>query len=176
MPAGESISLGYASTYYNGTYAKPMPVGAYSVWASASCHTYSGDSTITLPPSLTGLDFTIRLRDQLIAGRTIDSDSQPVCGASVRANGSYSDSDSSARNGRYALQVPSGAYKVGATKSGYHAPPEQNVTVPPYATASTSCSRRRTGAPFRARCAIATAPVWRACPSLPRDPTAAPRQ
>ena len=132
--AGENSSFFCKTTYYNGAYSKLLPAGTYSVSTSASCYTYVSTSGVTLPPDRTGLDFTIRLRDQLIAGRTTDTDGQPVCGASVRANGSYSDSDSSARNGRYALQVPSGAYKVGATKSGYNAPPEQNVTVPPYAT------------------------------------------
>lgn len=133
-PSGESSSYLCRTTYYNGAYAKALPAGTYRVSASASCYSATSVSNVTLPPSKTGLDFAIRLYDQLIAGRATDSDGQPVCGATVNARDGASASDGSERNGRYAIQVPSGTYKVNAAKSGYGAPPEQTVTVPPYAT------------------------------------------
>ncbi len=133
-PSGDTSSYLCRTTYYNGTYTKLLPAGTYRVGVSAGCYTYASISNVTLPPSKTGIDFTLRLFDQLIAGRTTDSDGQPVCGASVNAKDGISASDSSERNGRYALQVPAGAYTVSASKSGYTAPPSKSVTVPPPAT------------------------------------------
>ena len=133
--AGENTSFFCKTTYYNGAYSKLLPAGTYSVSASASCYTRASTSGVTLPPDRTGLDFTIRLRDQLIAGRVTDSNGQPVCGTSMRAKNGESDYDSTERNGRYSLNVPAGAYKVSASKSGYATPAEQNVTVPPSTTA-----------------------------------------
>jgi protocatechuate 3,4-dioxygenase beta subunit len=133
-PAGESSSYRCRSTYYNGAYTKFLPAGTYRVSASASCYTYATISNVTLPPSKTGLDFTIRLYDQLIAGRATDTDGQPVCGATVTAKDGVTESDSTARNGRYAIQVPAGTYKVSATKDGYATPATKNVTVPPSTT------------------------------------------
>jgi protocatechuate 3,4-dioxygenase beta subunit len=133
-PSGESSSYLCRSTYYNGTYTKFLPAGTYRVSASASCYAYASISNVTLPPSKTGLDFTIRLYDQLIAGRATDTDGQPVCGASVTAKDGITESDSTARNGRYAIQVPAGTYKVSAAKDGYTTPGTKNVTVPPSTT------------------------------------------
>lgn len=133
--AGESTSFSCKTTYYNGAYSKLLPAGTYRVSASASCYISTSVSDVTLPPDRTGLDFTIRLRDQLIAGRVTDSDGQPVCGASVRAQDGASDSDGTERNGRYSLNVPAGTYKVKASKTGYGTPPEQTITVPPSTTA-----------------------------------------
>ena len=133
-PVGESSSYVCGHTYYNGTYIKLLPAGTYRVSTGHSCYTYASISNVTLPPSKTGLDFTVRLYDQLIAGRATDSDGQPVCGASVKAKDGVTESENTARNGRYAVQVPAGAYTVSASKSGYPAPPNKSVTVPPPAT------------------------------------------
>ena len=133
--AGENTSFVCKSTYYNGAYTKLLPAGTYSVYASASCYTSTSTTGVTLPPDRTGLNFTIRLRDQLIAGRVTDSDGQPVCGASMRAKNGISDYDSTERNGRYSLNVTAGTYKVSASKTGYATPAEQSVTVPPSTTA-----------------------------------------
>lgn len=135
MLSGENTSFYCKTTYYNGAYSKLLPAGTYGVSASASCYTRASTSGVILPPDRTGLDFTIKLRDQFIAGRVTDSDGQPVCGASMRARDGESDYDTTERGGRYSLNVPAGTYKVSASKTGYAAPAEQTVTVPPSTTA-----------------------------------------
>lgn len=131
---GESRSFYCKTTYYNGAYSKLLPAGSYGVSASASCYTSASVSGVTLPPDRTGLNFTIKQRTQFIAGRVTDSDGRPICGAALRAKDGESDYDSTERNGRYSLNVPPGTYKVSASKTGYPAPADQTVTVPPSTT------------------------------------------
>ena len=131
--SGETSSFFCKRPYYNGAYTELLPAGTYRVYASASCYTSATIQNVVLPPSRTGVDLTIRLRDQLIAGRVTDSAGQPLCGASVNAKDGFTDSDSTSRNGRYALNLPAGTYKVSASKTGYGAAVEKTVTVPPFA-------------------------------------------
>ncbi len=133
--SGENTSFYCKTTYYNGAYSKLLPAGTYGVSASASCYTRASTSGVILPPDRTGLDFTIKLRDQFIAGRVTDSDGQPVCGVSLRAKNGESDFDTTERGGRYSMNVPAGTYKVSASKTGYAAPAEQSITVPLSTTA-----------------------------------------
>ena len=132
--SGESSSFFCKTTYFNGAYSKRLPAGTYGVSASASCYTSASVSGVTLPPDRTGLNFTIKQRNQFIAGRVADSDGQPICGAAMRAKDGESDYDSTERSGRYSLNVPPGTYKVSASKTGYPTPAEQTVTVPPSTT------------------------------------------
>jgi protocatechuate 3,4-dioxygenase beta subunit len=132
----DQTSSRITQVYYNGTYVRAMSTGTHEVYASATCHVRSEARNVTLPPSRTGIDFALTPRDQLISGIVTDQHGSPLCGAYVEAEPSSStgrDSDSTERNGRYALQVPAGTYMVGASKSGYGSPPDRSITVPPYA-------------------------------------------
>ncbi len=120
--------------YYNGTYSTTLTAGTYNVYAYASCYVSSAGRQVTLPPSRSGLDFTLRHQDQLISGRVTDSDHNPICSARVEADDGAYDYDYSERNGRYALQLPAGTYTVSASRSGYSPPPDKAVIVPPHAT------------------------------------------
>jgi len=107
-----------------------------TVYANASCHVRPAKQVVTLPPTRTGTDFSLVPKDQLISGRVQDTHGALLCGATVSAapsggNGAYS--DSTQRNGLYALQVPTGTYTVRATQAGYGPAPDRMVTVPPYA-------------------------------------------
>ena len=132
--SGESSSSWYQQVYYNGTYSMTRQAGLYSVRASVACHTYSEQREVTLPPSQSGIDFSVSLRDRLVSGIVSDTVGLPICGAWVAGENGVSDYDSTERNGRYALQLPAGTYTVEASESGYGDAPDQMVTVPPHAT------------------------------------------
>jgi hypothetical protein len=132
---GDTISWG-TGVYYDGTYVRGMVAGTHKVEAETDCHASEWKQDVTLPPSRTGVDFSLAPRDQLISGVVSDTNGIPLCDARVRATPAGSGAsvtDYTERNGRYALQVLAGTYTVRASKSGYGPAPDQAVTVPPYA-------------------------------------------
>jgi protocatechuate 3,4-dioxygenase beta subunit len=133
---GQTSSLA-TNVYYDGTYARGMVSGTHRAYANADCYVRSERQEVTLPPSHTGLDFSLAPEDQLISGSVRDTNGALICDARVSAtlagNSASSDTGYTERNGRYALQVPSGSYTLRAYKAGYGPAPDQTVTVPPYA-------------------------------------------
>jgi protocatechuate 3,4-dioxygenase beta subunit len=132
----EETTSWVTDVYYDGTYVRGMVSGTHDVRASADCHVSESKQDVTLPPSRTGIDFSLTPRDQLISGVVSDTNGIPLCDAEVGATPAGSGTsvtDYTERNGRYALQVPTGTYTVRASKSGYGPAADRAVTVPPYA-------------------------------------------
>ena len=122
----------FKRAYYNGTYSVTLPAGTYEIHGWSRLYASSDDQTITLPPNRTDVDFTLKRREQLITGRVVDANGNPICNADIRAQGYISDSEDTERNGRYALRVGAGNYTIHVTAEGYAPFTSQTVTVPPF--------------------------------------------
>jgi protocatechuate 3,4-dioxygenase beta subunit len=119
--------------YYNGAYSISLAAGVYQVELDDFNYVTPPPSELTLPPDQDALNFTVRRIDQLVTGRVLDSHNNPICGARVEATGDATDRDFSTRNGRYRLRLPTGAYTLRASRSGFSDSPAQSVNLPPHA-------------------------------------------
>ena len=118
--------------YHNGAYSITVPAGTYRMVVVGTGYLPSQPVTVTVPPSATGIDFTIRQVDQIVTGKVYDATNAPICDVLVEAEGGNDeDTALSHRNGRYALQLARGDYSVTVRKTGFTAPPAKTVSLPP---------------------------------------------
>jgi protocatechuate 3,4-dioxygenase beta subunit len=135
---GDRVSVG-TRVYFDGSYIRSVITGTHKVDAWATCYVDAVEQEVTVPPSQSGIDFSLAPRDQLISGIVSDTNGVALCGVDVEAEpvgDGASDSDETERNGLFALQVPAGTYTVQASKAGYGVAPAATVTVPPHARAT----------------------------------------
>jgi protocatechuate 3,4-dioxygenase beta subunit len=173
---GSPASDAWVSASPGGSSAWSDAMGAYTLTVSAGGYTVSvtkgglaspPPQSVSVPPDRAGVDFSFP-QSHTIAGRTLDSNGNPVANAWVTAApGSYSTFSSS--GGAYALTVLTGTYSVSASRYGYLNPPTQTVTVPPdrtdvnlvfpqsYVIAGTV--RDADGAPLAAAHVVCTGPL-----------------
>jgi len=112
-----------------GAYTLNLSSGTYSVSIFKSGYPALPPRTVSVPPSLSGVDFTYPQRFT-ISGTVRDFDGTTVAEAAVTANpGGYSTLTDA--QGAYSLSVVAGTYQVRVSKTGYQIPPEQTVVVPP---------------------------------------------
>ena len=114
-----------------GAYEFTVPAGTYAVTVSCCNYVSPSAQIVTVPPEHLWLNFT--LGDlPVIAGVVRDHDGSPLQGAKVRPRQQLllwairTDT-----NGAYQIKGRTRHVSVDASKSGYAAPPEQLVTVPP---------------------------------------------
>lgn len=137
--SGVTVSTGATSTTTDGSgnYTLSVISGSYTLTASKAGYTCNASFTqpITLPPSLTGKNFTCTASTTTytISGQVTFGGS-PLAGVIVSAGSKNATSDSS---GNYTINdVPAGSYTLTAIKSGYSCSAgfTQPISLPPSLT------------------------------------------
>ncbi|MCX6030252.1 MAG: carboxypeptidase-like regulatory domain-containing protein [Chloroflexi bacterium] len=123
-----------STTAADGAYRLSVKPGAYQVKVSQAPFASPAPQAVTVPPSQSGVDFTILI--YTIAGTIRDGSGLPLGGAAVSTGSGdpVQTSAISAADGSYLLQVITGTYNVRATFSGATSPPARVVATPPDAT------------------------------------------
>ncbi len=141
---GVTVSINAVSVQSNanGNYQfTEVPQGTYSVCVQVpnGLQTQTPCQSVSVPPTITTLNFTLTAVLSTISGRVFDTQTQAgIAGASVVANGTTLRATADG-NGVYTIQaVPPGNYSicvdVTAPTQNYTIPSCQQVSVPPNAT------------------------------------------
>src|SRR5205823_6656944 len=125
-------SNGYVFTDASGHYTIPGSADTYRLHAGKNNYPSPPDQTVTVPPNLTGVDFTFPQR-YLITGTVRDYAGVPLTNVNVYffGNNGYSGSLFTDASGRYTINASAGSYRISVSKTPYQAPPDRTVTVPP---------------------------------------------
>jgi hypothetical protein len=168
-----------------GAYTITLPPGVYSVRADSSDPRYPSPAPqqVTVPPSRTGIDFVFP-QAYGIAGTVRGTGGAPLAGANVFDPDRADVSTRTDAQGRYALTVAAGTYKLRVIAPGY-LPQERNVSLPPTranedftlgttptgtatTTATTTATRTATSTATATRTATATSTRERGASVEPR--------
>lgn len=122
-----------AQTAADGSYTiADLAPGTYTLTASKPGYSFSAPRTITVPPGVTGQDFTGQADAPYfwyIGGRVTDSDGVGVGQVEIRANGlTLATTDA---YGYYGKVIGAGTYEFTAVQDGYVFTGARTLTVPP---------------------------------------------
>ncbi len=114
---------------------KDLDGGNYELWASAPGYLDSDTITVSVPPSVSGIDFSLERLPFISGNVSRAEDGSPVPGAEVSYNGPVSGNVVTDSRGDYfILNLPAGSYTLRASASNLSPSPPVLITVPPSAT------------------------------------------